>query len=124
MKDDSSRSLICLLLPMVVDKSEHRIMFCHSDVSYKSSGSSVTVKRKVSIKIDTKELLKGNSMGKDIYLQFCKAIDTALQRNIHRSFSPWNRSCIIGGTLLDILVLNDLINVLPKMVLPIRYNCA
>lgn len=67
------------------------------------------MKRKVSIKIDTIELLKVKRMRKYICLQCCKAIDTALEyRDAHRSFSLRNRSCVIRGTFLDILDLNDL----------------
>lgn len=67
------------------------------------------MKRKVSVKIDTIELLKVKSMGKYTCFQYCKAIDTALEyRDVHRSFSLQNRSCVIGGAFLDILELNDL----------------
>lgn len=53
-------------------------------------------------------MVESEYQGKDIYLQICKAIDTALvHKDVHRSFSLWNRSYVIGGTF-EILVLNEL----------------
>ena len=47
--------------------------------------------------------------GKDIYLQFCRANARALvYGDVHRSLSLRNRSCVIGGTFEEILVLNEL----------------
>lgn len=52
--------------------------------------------------------MKVNAMGKDMCLQFCKAINTALVYGaVHGSFSLWNRSCAFGDTFEEILVLND-----------------
>lgn len=75
---------------------------------YNSSGRKVEVIRKVSIKIDTTEWLKVNTVEKT-NISNCKAIDTVLvYRDVHRAFSLWNRTLFTGGTFEEILILNEL----------------
>lgn len=54
-------------------------------------------------------MIENEYHGKGLYLQFCWAIDIALvYEDVHRSFSLWNKSYVIGGTFEEILVLNEL----------------
>ena len=54
-------------------------------------------------------MIENEYHGKDLDLQFCRAIDTTMvYGDVHRSFSLWNRSYVIGGTFEEILVLNEL----------------